>query len=400
MFTFHNYWNYFRDDYDWPDNFIRPDIARTRQIFEQAGIPPEEHDTLIESGYVNVMGDTIIDRYYGGPLMSIDSITRFDMGTFKMWYEATKSRTPMFRKPPLVTSATSIDDLEQQIKDLRDKLKGRELLFRGQTTHYQTTRKIPNPNFVLDGLGEVSLIPSIWRTLLQKKPNSYHCFEGLIWPEWMKIIESQFDLQEIDRRIKKRIDQGEWLASAQDLEDSDDPLLSTYGRIKLDLSMGSPINLPDLLNTLLQHYGLPTPYLDLSSDLRIALFFASHKYRSPASGPEYQFVGSNEGKSILYIFKHDRHEMPEYAHGRVLHNLEPLRPKNQSCVICRSSSLAINLAGLYLVHAIRIDFELPLAERMLTRELFPSSTEDKFLAALLANCRFPDRIQNFRYPVA
>lgn len=112
MFTFHNYWNYFKDDFDWPDNFVRPDIARTRQIFEQAGIPAEEHNTLIESGYVNVRGDTIIDRYYGGPIMSIDSITRFDMDTFKMWYEAAKSRTPMFRKPPIVTSATSIGDLE------------------------------------------------------------------------------------------------------------------------------------------------------------------------------------------------------------------------------------------------------------------------------------------------
>ncbi|EOU9620561.1 FRG domain-containing protein [Klebsiella aerogenes] len=59
------------------------------------------------------------------------------------------------------------------------------------------------------------------------------------------------------------------------MEDSDDPLVSLFGRVRLDLSMGYNYNLADLLNTLLQHYGLFSPYLDLSSDLRVAMFFAS-----------------------------------------------------------------------------------------------------------------------------
>ena len=338
-------------------------------------------------------------RYYGGALRSSDLITRIDRNHFADWYKAAKAGTSLFRRLPTCSTATSLDDLEHQVKQLQDHTT-RPLLFRGQTAHHGTTRPIKNPNVGIAGLGEVSLIPSVWRGLLKANPNSFHSFYGLDLLEWSKIIYSQFDTAEIDRLVKERTDRGEWINSAQDMEDSDDPLLSRFGRVRLDLSMGMDFNLADLLNTLLQHYGLASPYLDLSSNLRVALFFSSHKFSQDARVSNYRHIGNNRSQSILYVFRHDKDEMSEYMHDRVLNSLSPLRPERQSCVICRSSSYALNLAGLFLVGAIKIDFELPASERLSAQELFPASEEDSFLAALLSNCSSPELITDFRWPHA
>lgn len=390
------YWEYYNDEFDWPDGFIKPNIKATRKIYAELNIPTMEVEALIASGFVNIHGDTIIDRYYGGALMSSDGVTRIHKNQFLDWYRAAKDKeTLLHQRSAQVSIATSLSDLEAQISQLETKLK-RRLLFRGQTMHYQTTRLIKNPAMLIDGLGEASFLPSLWRNLIRRKPNAFHDFHGLSLLEWSKIIYSQFDMSEIDLRVKAQLDRGEWMYSAQDMEDSDDPLLSLFGRVQLDLSMGMNNNLADILNTLLQHYGLDSPYLDLSSDLAVALFFSSNKFTHGEYSSEYRYVGNNESKSILYVFGENKAEMAEYAHDRVLHELEPLRPKRQSCVICRSGPYALNLAGLYLVAAIHIDFELPKAERLSTQDLFPDSNSDNFLNAILEHCQQPQMVTNFQ----
>lgn len=399
MTRYRSYWDYYAASFDWPDGTLIPDLGATHKLYSELGVSPQEAESLVTSGYVSIDGETIIDRYYGGALSSSDLITRIHRTQFADWYKATKAGTPLFRKLPACSTATSLNDLEYQVKQLQENTT-KPLLFRGQTAHHETTRLIKNPNVGVSALGEVSLIPSIWRSLLKANPSSFHSFYGLDLLEWSKIIHSQFDTEEIDRRVKERIDRGEWIHSAQDMEDSDDPLLSPFGCVRLDLSMGINYNQADLLNTLLQHYGLASPYLDLSSDLRVALFFSSHKFGQEPSGSKYMHVGSNSSQSILYVFRHDKSEMAEYMHDRVLNSLSPLRPERQSCVICRSSPYALNLAGLFLVGAIKIDFELPASERLSAQELFPALEEDAFLAALLSNCRKPEHITEFRWPHA
>jgi hypothetical protein len=390
-----DYWDYYEDNFDWPNSYLPPNLEKTRQIYSDLGLQAAEAEALISSGYVNIHGDMIIDRYYGGALASSDLATRIRKDDFADWYRMAKVGEPS-RRPGFLTTAKSFDDLKRQVNEIQELL-GRKLLFRGQIAHHETTRSIKNPYLLIEGLGETSLIPSLWRNLLQNQPQSFHHFNGFDLLQWSKIIYSQFDIQEADRRVDELRKRGEWIYSAQDMEDSDDPLVSLFGRVRMDLMMGQNHNLADLLNTLLQHYGLVSPYLDLSSDLRVAMFFASHRLVPNTGDTHYQFVGSNGSKSILYLFKHKQDEMAEYAHDRVLHNLQPLRPKNQSCVVCRSSPYALNLAGLYLVGAIRIDFELPEAERLSAHELFPDAHEDNFLAALIGNCKYPERVTAFRH---
>ncbi|MNX78774.1 FRG domain protein [compost metagenome] len=395
MAHFHGYWNYYKDSFNWPNGYLPPNLEKTRQIYLELGLQATEVEALIASGYVNIHDDMIIDRYYGGALASSDFATRIRKDDFLEWHRMAKIGEPS-RRSGFLTTANSFDELTRQVNNIQESV-GKKLLFRGQINHYETARSIRNPYLLIEGLGETSLIPSIWRTLLHNQPQSFHVFNGLSLLEWSKVIYSQFDIQEVDRRVDELRKRGEWIYSAQDMEDSDDPLVSLFGRVRLDLMMGQNHNLADLLNTLLQHYGLVSPYLDLSSDLRVAMFFASHRFIPNAGANHYQFVGSNGSKSILYLFKHKQDEMAEYAHDRVLHNLQPLRPKRQSCVVCRSGPYALNLAGLYLVGAIRIHFELPESERLQARELFPDEHEDNFLAALLRNCMYPDRVTAFRH---
>ncbi|MEI7181950.1 FRG domain-containing protein [Pectobacterium carotovorum] len=395
MVHYYGYWNYYSDDFDWPNNCYPPNLEKTRQIYSDLGLQTAEAEALISSGYVNIHGDIIIDRYYGGALASSDSATRIHKDYFSEWYRMAKAGEPS-RRAVFLNTAKSFDELTRQVNKIQESL-GEKLLFRGQINHYETTRSIRNPYLLIEGLGETSLIPSIWRNLLWNQPQSFHHFNGLDLFEWSKIIYSQFDIEEVDRRVDELIKRGESIYSAQDMEDSDDPLVSLFGRVRLDLTMCQNYNLADLLNTLLQHYGLFSPYLDLSSDLRVATFFASHRFVPNAGDNHYQFVGSNGSKSILYLFKHKQNEMAEYAHDRVLHDLQPLRPKRQSCVVCRSSPYALNLAGLYLVGAIRIDFELPESERLSVPELFPDEHEDNFLSALIGNCMHPERVTTFRH---
>jgi len=395
MWHSRKYWDYYRDDFDWPNNYLPPNLDKTRKIYFDLGLTAVEAEALISSGYVNIQGDMIVDRYYGGALASSDFATRIRKDDFSEWYRMAKLSETSCR-PGFLTTATSFDDLKMKVNEIQESF-GQKLLFRGQTAHHETTRLIKNPYLLIEGLGETSLIPSIWRNLLKNRPQSFHHFYGFSLPQWSEIILSQFNMQEVDRRVADLRNRGEWIYSPQDMEDSDDPLVSLFGRVRLDLMMGQDHNLADLLNTLLQHYGLLSPYLDLSSDLRVAMFFSSHRFIPNRNDTHYQFVGSNGSKSILYLFKHKQDEMAEYAHDRVLHDLQPLRPKRQSCVVCRSSPYAINLASLYLVGAIRIDFELPESERLSTQEIFPDVHEDNFLAALLKNCEYPERVTEFQH---
>lgn len=91
MANYNNYWNYYSNDFDWPNNFYPPNLEKTRQIYSDLGIQTAEAEALISSGYVNIDGDIIIDRYYGGPLASSDLATRIHKNHFPEWYQMAKS---------------------------------------------------------------------------------------------------------------------------------------------------------------------------------------------------------------------------------------------------------------------------------------------------------------------
>jgi hypothetical protein len=391
LFLSGRYWDYYNKSFEWDENGLVPDFDLTRLTFEKLGIPSNEIESLIRSGYVMLEEHVVIDRYYGGALRSSDQYSRIPVHCFKEWYQKAKLGITDFPRNAKCMTANSLAELEQQISDLSERIR-LPLVFRGQTKNHMLAREVPNPALSVPGIGEVSLIPSLWREMLKTKNLSFHNFVGLDLLGWSKIIYSQFDTDEIDRRVEKARSDGEWMYSAQDMEDSDDPVLHEFGRVRLDLSMGMGFNLADLLNTLLQHYGLLTPYLDLTTDLYTALFFATNTYEPGLKTSTYRYVGTNNGESVLYVLRRHQSEMNEYATNRVLHKLVPRRPEVQSCVICRSSPFAINLAADFVVAIIKLSFDIPEEKRIASRLLFPTSAQDNFLAAIKNEIQHPERI--------
>ncbi len=389
-----NYWDYYRDDFGWNDDRerVRPDYELTRARFADMGYTDGEVEAFIRSGYVVLPGaaSTIIDRFYGGALTSSDDRTRILSRHFKSWFDSTTSSVPVHR-------ATSLAELRRKIDEWRGRTQ-RRLLFRGQTEHYALRRERQNPRLSIPGIGEVSLLPSLWRELWRTKPMSFATFAPPDPVEWQLVLSHRWPLADIDRRVAQANEAGDWIHSYQDMEDSDDELLREYGRLQNDILMGASYNLADLLSMLLQHYGLRSPVLDLTSDLDVALFFATHRLIIEEGQAKYHFVGNNGGAAVLYVFREDPREMNVHGHDRVVDRVKPLRPLRQSCVICRSGPFALNLASDFVVGILKLEFNFePNDQPFRTTELFPGQREDLFLDALKSRQLFAERLLDFSF---
>lgn len=379
------YWDFYEDNYDWDDSggFV-PDYAQTWQRFSELGLSNAEASSLIHSGYAIHYGDVVIDRFYGGPLISSDGSTRFQAEHFLAALKEGKSVLPV------VTVGSTADAL-RQVEQWQAQSR-RTLLFRGQTNSYAVDRRYQNPFFQVAPFGEISLLPSLWRRMWSKRPDRYPTYDGLGTFDWSLVIYDQFDLKEIRRRQEALIAKGEWCYSEQDMVDSDDPMLQEFGRVRLDLQVGYDMKQPVQLDTLLQHYGLLSPLLDLTSDLDVAFYFASHRSVRVDGKYQYTFVGNNDRKALLYVFAQNNNEMLVHDHARVMHEMHALRPIKQSCVVCTSGAMSINLAALFLVGVIRLDYDHEGDVKYKTADLFPPKSADAFLSAILRKLPHPEHV--------
>ena len=387
-----DYWQYYNPEYSWEDDDSLVDAIAPPELsqdeFLSNGFSMPETEALLASSYIAVFG-VVIDRYYGGLLRSTDNRTRFRLRDFATEFRAGSSQVQVYR-------AQSVADLRRCAERWQSSLSHR-LLFRGQLASYSVNRPRPNPFFQVKGYGEVSLLPSLWRRMIAKRPTARQSFRNLYTAEWLRILQSIFDVAEIDRRIKSGNASGEWIHSCQDLEDSDDPVLSRFGQLQLDLTMGQDFNLATPLQTLLQHYGLLSPVLDLTSDLDVALFFATHRYQAGSAHKlcSYDNVGTNGRSSVIYVLRENETEMQVNGRECVVEELDPLRPKRQSCVVCRSGADALNLAADFLYGIIALDFDQVPPMKHGVNDLFPGVNSDRFLRALKANVRFPEYVTEF-----
>lgn len=385
------YWNYFSEDFDWLQSPRHNLVCKqhTLDVFRQQGLNESEAMRLWDSGYVcPKWHNIIIDRYYGGAISSFDGVTRFMPSQIQELF-----RPPMSRV--WTKSASSLDDLYKIIEDTQSR-SSKPLRFRGQRQHYFIDREVHNPHFTIDGLGEISMLSSFWRRVFSKTKHSFIDFESLSLMEWGKIFFTAYDIEEIERRRQAYINKGEWIYSMQDMADSGDPLLREFGNLRLDLAMGMNFNLADTLSTLLQHYGLLSTVIDLTSTVDVALFFATHKYAYKDDLSTYEFIGTNEGKSIIYVLRGNEQEMVTHAQDRVLEKIPPERPKRQHCVVSRSAPLAVNLPTFFLEGIVNLDFPLKANESpKRVKDLFPGEESDKFLKAIRQGLLYPNKVSYF-----
>lgn len=370
-----DYHSYFEPDLVFEDDQPhRREQHNTHKKFCEAGFSDSEACKLVASGFDVLFDRIVIDRYYGGPISVSDLRTRFPLEQFRAKLGSQPNRL-------LVHTVTSITELFALVEKLRGEFRHR-LLFRGQTAHYQISRSVHNPTFVNAAIGETSLLPSVWRRVLSQRPNVLHQFRDLSMFEWSAIIYHLFSMQ----TLYEQESAAGFQYGISDLDDiPDNPALQPIRDFHMhrqaflnEYGMGDSA----AFLTLLQHYGLYSPVLDLSTDLEVALFFATQKFVRHGATCNYTFNGTNRRQAIIYVLHQDHRETLQYEHTKMLKKLDPQRPKRQSCVVMPTNEYAMNLAGDFLVAAIRLDFDMTAPGRFTVSNLFPSDEDDLMLAAL------------------
>lgn len=348
-------------------------------FFEEMGFSEERCSSIISSGYVtSKYTSTIIDRFHGGPLLSADQRTRFSPEYF---HNIVNGENCFPRRPPFpLFHAKSMAGVKESVAEIQTSNPAMNLCFRGQTSHHKLGRKLVNPNFDHPELGETSLIPSVWRLLLKAAPSCFPQFDGLSMIEWGAILYKLWPMEEIHAREKSLQEKGEWLFTISDMEECSDELLRDFGKFRGDLNLEEAIFQGGLL-TMMQHYGLPSPFLDLTTDLEVATFFATHKFKMADDIATYNFIGTNQRQSIIYVLSVGEGDMHKHERNKVMKMAKPARPYRQSCVVCSTNAWSINLPADYLVGAIILDHDMDQPSRYCTGDLFPSPNEDPFLEA-------------------
>ncbi|KAB7613751.1 FRG domain-containing protein [Amylibacter sp. SFDW26] len=378
--------NYSAPNFDWSENptSVQP-RADLWAIFNGMGFSKEITASLISSGYVvSEYSPVIIDRFHGGPSMSSDGSTRFSTDSFKKVID----EGGFMNSPFPVHRAKSEQDVREFVKKIQTKFPTKQLCFRGQTSHYTLNREVKNPKLNHPDLGETSLVPSVWRHMLNSTLNVFPEFVGIPLLFWSSILYKMWPMDEIHSREKALQTKGEWLYTASDMEDCSDELLRAFGKFRLDLLVDEAVFQTGLL-TMMQHYGLPTPFLDLTSELDVAIFFATHKFGFDNTHAAYDFAGTNGQQSIIYVLSLREVDMHTNERNRVMQMAKPERPRRQSCVVCSTNAWSINLPADYIVGAILMDYEMTQAGRYGTPDLFPSPDDDPFLKAWMSTGEYP-----------
>ncbi|WP_199142034.1 FRG domain-containing protein [Pedobacter sp. ASV12] len=128
-----------------------------------------------------------------------------------------------------------------------------------------------------------------------------------------------------------------------------------------------------------QHYGLPSVGLDLTKDIRVASWFASH-HMDTEKGITTIRAASDFSDSTIFIFKCPKDQV--FAHKQIKPKfIEHSRPDRQDAWFCHTGwGCAKNQAAENLIAAIRLD-ESVLGEFDIGyhRFLFPDRDEDLML---------------------
>lgn len=133
-----------------------------------------------------------------------------------------------------------------------------------------------------------------------------------------------------------------------------------------------------------QHYGLPSVGLDLTSDIRVALYFALHRFTTdPTSGVLTVTRATEDDDPILYglgVFDYDLLIDEKLAPPWLLCT----RPQAQKAHFFSTAwGDSINRAADRIYVAARLKGHTKWRSPISTEEIFPSISDDRFLAFLL-----------------
>ncbi|MES2908987.1 MAG: hypothetical protein V4688_07475 [Pseudomonadota bacterium] len=264
-----------------------------------------------------------------------------------------------------VATESELLALVQCLKLQADKHNGVELWFRGQSKEYLTPDR-----FSLTKLGitpysnirEADLTPSLYRNY-DSHLDSFDSFEQIV------------------------IELAEWVYWANQLIPK--PGLESFVPPAKGVAAVTRLGINSYQRSLiLQQYGAPSAYLDITRDASIAAWFATHKCSKNSDQrmiyQDYQW--SSEGREswpTIFVFPLVKGVHPYLDLESILKDSNALRPKRQKCgLLGGAGNLARNYCARYMGLKIRLKPGFKLSTPVTPLTLFPSATEDLALAHL------------------
>jgi hypothetical protein len=323
---------------------------------EEYGVDQSRIDDVIDSGYIlrgfwdsfsKTTRDSVSDCMYGNKQFS----SVFEIEKFIEYLNGDNAFPSHQELPRYVASSRA--DIDQILSDERRAYYIGEgsLVFRGQTRQHTFRRKIPNPVRADSSGEEISIFPGIYR-----QNSQYYSFASAI--ESKEIPMGFLRLLEPDPDIE-------------------------LGFVHYDIMRTQ------------QHYLCPTAGLDITFDMDVALFFATHQFEQAQDGTaRYRKVASGDHEGIIYCFRFRDPPVKKtqffISEFDLFKTYPPERILRQSCGLPLIGDYERNIAlcDIDCVIQLNKDFDESTYDPM---HLFPPTSTDLFYARLLElRERIPD----------
>ena len=264
-----------------------------------------------------------------------------------------------------VGSEAELTELVREINKSAEKVPEVKLWFRGQNKDYLTPNRLE--------LAKVGVVP----------------YSNIIESDFTPSIYRKYDayLENIEYFESFILELAEWVYCAEKLAVSN-------GEVNVDVSTKGVAAVTSEGITsyqrglLLQQYGAPSAYLDITKSPEIATWFATHSFTNNEEGKmryqNYNWNGSApESWPTLFVFPLIKGLHTYLDLESILSNSGALRPVRQQCgLLGGAGNLARNYCARYLSLKIRLKPGFKLSNPVAASELFPSDSEDSALRFL------------------
>jgi hypothetical protein len=259
----------------------------------------------------------------------------------------------------VVRSESHLLELVAALKEGASSLPNVQLWFRGQEADHQVpdrTQLLKSGLTPYSNIRESSLIPSIYRRF-NDHLETFDQFE-LLLSELAAWVNAAKGLSPSDPALESQFEQQQRHAR------------STEGLTSFQRGL------------LLQQYGAPSAYLDITSDVITAAWFAVHHCDGDRDGTLRFTTNSWSGEDpatwpTIFVFPLVLGEHPFLDLSSILSGDEALRPKRQSCgLIGGAGNLARNYCARYVGLKLRLHPEFRIRKPVPATYLFPSDEED------------------------
>ncbi|MDA0126333.1 MULTISPECIES: FRG domain-containing protein [Vibrio] len=265
----------------------------------------------------------------------------------------------------IIDSEEELDELVEKLRSLAQRMPEVDLWFRGQSKDYVTPDRLE--------LAKVGIAPYSNIQDSNLTPSLYRHYDSFT--------------DNIDYFEKMTLDLAEWVFHAKKVTASNEineqaPLINGVSSVTSEGLRSYQHGL------VLQQYGAPSAYLDITKDHNIAAWFATHRCQNNEQG-KMEFTAYNpsneqpEDMRTIFVFPLVKGVHPYLDLNSILSESEALRAVRQKCgLLGGAGNLARNYCARYLGLKIRLGSNFQLSKPLRASDLFPPECEDKVLKML------------------